>query len=83
MNLQQLHHEIDLRNGQIDEKKLYLKRTDYQSIRESEGGEPMPQEVKAARAQARIEINGLQEEVSDLETQLAAAQEAEPSGEEE
>ena len=82
MNSQQLQHEIDLRNGQIDDRKLYLKRTDYQSIRESEGGEPMNAGVKAARAQARVEINDLQAEITDLETQLEAALEAEAAEEE-
>ena len=35
--------------------------TDYQTIRESEGGAPMPDEIRKERADARARVNELEE----------------------
>lgn len=45
---------------QIAEAKAYLASTDYMAIREFEGGEPMPLDVKAERAAKRLLINSLE-----------------------
>ena len=45
---------------QIAEAKAYLASTDYMAIREFEGGEPMPIDVKAERAAKRLLINSLE-----------------------
>ena len=41
--------------------KTFLLSTDYQSIRESEGGAPMSDETRQERANARTRINELEE----------------------
>lgn len=41
--------------------KTFLLSTDYQSIRESEGGAPMSDETRQERANARARINELEE----------------------
>ena len=46
--------------AQIEEAKKYLSETDYMVIRDMEGGEPMPQEVKTQRAAKRALINSLE-----------------------
>ena len=51
--------EINELQGKILEHKSYLFSTDYVVIRESETGEPIPDEVKVNRAIARSEINRL------------------------
>ena len=48
--------------AQIEEAKKYLSETDYMVIRDMEGGEPMPQEVKTQRAAKRALINSLEAE---------------------
>lgn len=45
---------------QIAEAKSYLSSTDYMAIREFEGGEPMPLDVKTQRANKRALINSLE-----------------------
>ena len=41
--------------------KTFLLSTDYQTIRESEGGAPMPDEIRKERADARARVNELEE----------------------
>ena len=41
--------------------KTFLLSTDYQSIREFEGGAPMSDEIREARANARTRVNELEE----------------------
>ena len=41
--------------------KTFLLSTDYQSIREFEGGAPMADEIREARANARTRVNELEE----------------------
>ena len=38
-----------------------MSSTDYQTIRESEGGAPMPDEIRKERADARARVNELEE----------------------
>ena len=38
-----------------------MSSTDYQTIRESEGGAPMPDETRKERADARARVNELEE----------------------
>jgi len=85
MNSQQIQQQIYQKQGRIVDLQTFLKRTDYKVIRESEGGAPCDLETKQARADARIEINRLQEEILDLDVQLqeAIAAEEEPEGKEE
>lgn len=48
--------------NQIAEAKAYLASKDYMTIREMQGGEPMPAEIKAECARLRTLINSLEEE---------------------
>lgn len=54
-------HEVILR------AENFLNSTDYMTIREMEGGEPMSEEVKALRADARAAINASQAQIAKLE----------------
>jgi len=85
MNSQQIQQQIYQKQGRIVDLQTFLKRTDYKAIREFEGGAPCDSETKQARADARTEINRLQEEILDLGVQLeeAIAAEEEPEGKEE
>lgn len=49
--------------------KDYLFDTDFYGHREYEGGAPMPEDVKAKRAQARVTINEAQSIIEELERQ--------------
>lgn len=40
------------------EARAYLLKTDFMTLREAEGGEPMPADVKAQRAEYRILLDG-------------------------
>ena len=62
---------INKKNGEINDNKIFLKRTDYQAIREMEGGAPMDAEIKTRRAQARADINTLEADLIELNAQLA------------
>ena len=53
----------------ITSAKNYLLDTDFYGHREYEGGAPMPLEVKAKRAQARVDINDAQAIIEELERQ--------------
>lgn len=67
--------EINRLQGQILEHKSYLFSTDYVVIRESETGEPIPDEIKVNRAIARSEINRLEMEIEELEKQVESESE--------
>ena len=47
--------------------KSFLISTDYQAVREYEGGEPMSDEIRKKRSDARARINELQELISKTE----------------
>lgn len=59
--------EINQRYQKIFVLKDYLTSTDYQRIRELDGGEPMKEEVRLKRAEARVLINKLEDEIAALE----------------
>ena len=62
--------EINVRQSEIIELKNYLNDTDYQTLREFEGGEKMSEEVKNRRSEARLRINVLQSEISEFEARM-------------
>lgn len=62
--------EINVRYSEIIELKNYLNDTDYQTLREFEGGEKMSKEVKNKRSEARLRINVLQAEISEFEARM-------------
>ena len=62
--------EINVRYSEIIELKNYLNDTDYQTLREFEGGEKMSEEVKNERSEARLRINVLQAEISEFEARM-------------
>ena len=53
--------------AEILKLKTFLISTDYQAIREFEGGEPMSDEVRTQRADARARINELQKLIAETE----------------
>lgn len=59
--------EINQRYQKIFVLKDYLSSTDYQRLRELDGGEPMKEEVRLKRAEARSLINELEDEIAALE----------------
>ena len=59
--------EINQRYQKIFVLKDYLTSTDYQRIRELDGGDPMKEEVRLKRAEARSLINKLEDEIAALE----------------
>lgn len=67
MTQQEKQERLDSLHEQILEKEAYLNATDYQTIREVEGGEPMSDEVKSLRADARRAINNAQAEINLLD----------------
>ena len=63
--------QINQLQGQILEHKSLLLATDYVVIRNQETGQPMPDDVLHERAQARLQINKLEEQIRALEDELA------------
>ena len=55
----------------------YLNDTDYQRLREADGGEPMSDEVKTKRATAREVVNECELNISRLQAQWDEAIEEE------
>ena len=53
--------------AEILKLKTFLISTDYQAIREFEGGEPMSDEVRTQRADSRARINELQKLIAETE----------------
>ena len=53
--------------GVIEENKSFLTSTDYKTIREAEGGEPMDDKTRTARAKSRAVINQYQELAKEIE----------------
>ena len=52
--------------AKIHEARAYLNSTDYQRLRELDGGEPMSAEVKTKRIECRALINECQYEIEAL-----------------
>lgn len=59
--------EINQRYQKIFVLKDYLSSTDYQRLRELDGGDPMKEEVRLKRAESRALINKLEDEIAALE----------------
>ena len=59
--------EINQRYQKIFVLKDYLSSTDYQRLRELDGGDRMKEEVRLKRAEARALINKLEDEIAALE----------------
>lgn len=60
-------HILNTYYAEILQLKIYLSNTDYQTVREFEGGEPMPAEIREKRANARTRINELEALISETE----------------
>ena len=54
-------------HGEVEHRKWFLVQTDYATIREAEGGDPMPEEMKQKRADARAAINQYEEWIEEIE----------------
>ena len=66
-----IQEQINIECAVITAAKNYLRDTDYLTIREYEGGEPMPAEIKTRRAEERAKINQSQAIIDELETRKA------------
>lgn len=72
MKQQEKSEQLNRLHEEILKAENFLNSTDYMTIREMEGGEPMPKEVKQKRAEARARINECQAqilEVTEAETE--------------
>ena len=71
--------QINQMQGQVLEHKSLLFATDYVVIRNQETGQPIPEDVLHERAQARLHINELKEQIRILEDELAEERKKEES----
>ena len=62
-NYELLINELE---AKIHEARAYLNSTDYQRLRELDGGDPMSTEVKTKRVECRVLINECQHEIEAL-----------------
>ena len=62
-NYELLINELE---AKIHEARAYLNSTDYQRLRELDGGDPMSTEVKTKRVECRALINECQHETEAL-----------------
>lgn len=62
--------QINQKQSKILEHKSYLFSTDYVVIRNQETGQAMPEDVLQERAQTRLQINELEEQIRVLEVEL-------------
>jgi uncharacterized protein YlxW (UPF0749 family) len=65
--------EINKKYAEINELKALLASTDYQVIKEAEGGYSVPQEIIDERQDARARINILKAEIEQMEAALEDA----------
>ena len=65
--------EINKKYAEINDLKALLASTDYQVIKEAEGGYSVPQEIIDERQDARARINILEAEIEQLEAELEDA----------
>ncbi len=61
-------HILNTYYAEILKLKILLSNTDYQTIREFEGGEPMSAEIREQRANARARINELEALIMETKT---------------
>ena len=64
MTFEEKNHLLNTCYAEVLELKGFLLSNDYQTIRESEGGAPMSDEIRTKRANARARINELQETIA-------------------
>lgn len=67
MTFEEKENLLNTYYAEVLKLKTFLSSTDYQTIRESEGGEPMSDEIRKKRSDARARINELQELISATE----------------
>ena len=67
--------EINKKYAEINDLKALLANTDYQVIKEAEGGYSVPQEIIGERQDARTRINVLEAEIAQLEDALESTSE--------
>ena len=65
--------EINKKYAEINDLKALLASTDYQVIKEAEGGYSVPQEIIDERQDVRARINILEAEIEQLEAELEDA----------
>lgn len=63
-------NEINKKYAEINDLKALLASTDYQVIKEAEGGYSVPREIIDERQDARNRINVLEAEIEQLEADL-------------
>lgn len=61
--------EINKKYAVIAELKHYLESTDYHVLKQAEGGYQVPQSILLQRAQARENINALEDEIHILKAE--------------
>lgn len=61
MTFEEKNNILNASYAEILNIKTFLLSTDYQAIRESEGGAPMSDEIRKKRADARARVNELEE----------------------
>ena len=69
--------EEALKQRRIDELQSYLISTDWYAIRFADTGEPIPDEIKQKRQEARAEISRLRGDLEDSNQQITDAIEQE------
>ncbi len=62
--------EINKKYAEINDLKALLASTDYQVIKEAEGGYSAPREIIDERQDARARINILESEIAELEEKM-------------
>ena len=77
MSINEILNQINVQGSIISENKVYLERTDYIVIRNTEHGEDVPQDIKEARDAARAAINAAEQRIIELNNDLEIAQEEE------
>lgn len=60
MTFSEKNHLLNTYSSEVLKLKTFLSNTDYKAIRAAEGGEPMPDDVRTDRANARARINELE-----------------------
>lgn len=61
--------EINKKYAEINDLRALLANTDYQVIKEAEGGYSVPQEIIDERQDARARINVLEAEIEQLKSE--------------
>lgn len=65
MTFEEKYKLLNTYHAEVLNLKTFLSITDYQSIREYEGGAPMEAEIRKKRAEARTRLNELEELIAN------------------